>query len=114
MKTETFKGTVAQAYGQTLPTAIAFEGTYGAFENISEVREKNEYPTDDEIVSFVNARNKANARQKAMTAALDAAGVVKPTLENDKDFAIRNMVKILVAQGKSQSEAEQLAQTLLG
>ena len=114
MKTESFKGTIATAYNQTLSTPIAFEGTFEAFENIGEVREKNEYPSDEDVVNFVNARNKANARQKAMTAALDAAGIVKPTLENDADLRFKTMVKTLVAGGKSQAEAEALTKQMLG
>ncbi|MGV1006918.1 MAG: hypothetical protein ACOYEV_19630 [Candidatus Nanopelagicales bacterium] len=114
MKSETYKGTISQAYGQTLSKSIEFNGSYDAFENIEEVKAKNEFPSDDEIVSFVNARNKANARQKSMTAALDAAGIQKPTLENDADLRLKTMVKTLVASGKSQEEAESLAKTLLG
>jgi hypothetical protein len=78
------------------------------------VNEKNEYPKDSEIVTFVNARRKASARQKAMQAAVDAAGIVKPTLENDAQLRLKNIAKSLVAGGKSEAEAREIASTITG
>jgi hypothetical protein len=114
MKREKFSGTIEQAYGKPLATAISYEAEYDLFENISEVRSANEYPSDSDVVKFLNAQKKANARQKATVAALDAAGIVKPTLENDSQFRLREMVKILVAAGKSEDEARTLASATLG
>jgi hypothetical protein len=113
MKTEKFSGTIENAYGQTLPNAVKFEGSYEAYENIDEIKAANDMPNNDEIVSFVNARRKANKRQQAMTAALDAAGIQKPTDENP-EVALKNMVKILKAQGKTDAQAEQIAKSVLG
>lgn len=78
MKSETFKGEVASAYGNQLPKAIQFSGAYQAFENAEEVKTANQWPNDSDIVDFVNTRTKNNERQKAMTAALEAAGITKP------------------------------------
>ena len=78
MKTEAFAGKMENAYGVTLDKPVSFSGNYEAFETITEVKEKNEFPSDDEIVAFVNNKRKANARAKASTAALDAAGITKP------------------------------------
>lgn len=113
MKTETFSGKVETAYGQTLSKAIPVSGTYEAFESIEEVRAKNEYPSDKDVLNFVNSRAKQNARAAATTAALEAAGIAKPTLESP-EFRLKEMVKVLVASGKSEAEAEQIAKTVLG
>ena len=114
MKTETFTGTIEQAYGKTLATPISYNAEYELFESAAELRSKNEWPSDSDIVKFKNAQVKANARQKATVAALDAAGIVKPTLENDDQLKLREMVKILVAAGKSDAEARTLASATLG
>ena len=114
MKTETFKGVMENAYGKQLPQAVKFEGTFDAFESIEEVRAKNEFPSDDEVVNFVNNRRKANARQKSMADALEAAGIEKPTLENDKDLQLKTLIKTLVASGKTETDATQVAKSLLG
>ena len=114
MKTEKFSGTIESAYGKPVSPAIKFEGEYSAFESVEEVRTKNEYPSDDEVVTFVNNKKKANARQKAMQAALDAAGYEKPTLETDPQLQLRTLYKVFIASGKSETEARALASSTLG
>lgn len=114
MKTEKFNGTIEQAYGKTLETPISYEAEYNLFESPAEMKSANEWPSDTDIVKFKNAQSKANARQKATVAALDAAGIIKPTLENDEQLRLREMSKILIAAGKSESEARALASATLG
>jgi len=113
MKNETYKGTIESAYGNILATALKFEGQFEAYETIDELKTANDMPSNDEIVKFVNDKRKANARQKSMQAALDAAGIAKPTLENP-EVQFKSMVKILVANGKSETEAKAIASAALG
>jgi len=89
---ETFSGVVENAYGEKLSTPVKFAGSFDAFKNVAGVREKNEYPSDDEIVSFVNNKRKANARQKSMTEALEAAGISKPD-PNDPKVVLARMIR---------------------
>lgn len=113
MKTEKFSGTMESAYGQPLQKPIKFDGAFEAFDSLDEVKTANEYPSNDELVTFVNNKRKANARQKAMNAALTAAGIEKPTLEDPK-VQYQQMVKVLLAAGKSEDDARQAANALLG
>lgn len=113
MKSERFSGTIESAYGKPVTPAIKFDGTFDAYESVEEIRSKNDYPSDDEIVAFKNNQRKANARQKAMQAALDAAGYEKPTLENDRALQVRTLVKVFLAAGKSEAEATALAESTL-
>lgn len=127
MFNEKFKGTIESAYGQTLQTPLKFEGSFDAFgvekptsdadhaAAIEEIKAKNEFPKDEDIVNFVNNKRKANARQKSMQAAMDAAGIVKPTLETDEQLQLRTIYKALVASGKYTDEkAKEIASTTLG
>lgn len=114
MKTETFSGTIESAYGKPVSPALKFDGKYEAFESVEEVRSKNEFPSDDEVVNFVNNKRKANARQKSMQSALDAAGYEKPTLENDDQLQLRTLYKVFIAAGKGEQEAKDLASSTLG
>lgn len=114
MKAEKFDGTMESAYGKKLETAIAFAGEFTAYESIDEVRAANDLLNDKEIVKTRNTERKAAARQKAMTAALDAAGIEKPTLENDAQLRLRSMHKVLIASGKSDAEARTIAAQLVG
>jgi hypothetical protein len=77
------------------------------------VRTANDWPSNDEIVNQVNANRKANERQKLMKAALDAAGIQKPTLEDPAE-QYKQMVKILVLSGKDNATAEKIARASLG
>lgn len=114
MTTETFKGTIENAYGQPLDKAIAFSGDFEKLEKGDEIPAK-ENPDAEEILNYVNSKRKANARQKAMQTVLDAAGIEKPTLENNVDLQVRTMVKSLVASGKySEEQATTFARTALG
>lgn len=112
MKVETFSGTIENAYGSKLPKDVKFNGSFDSYETIDEIRAANDLPSNDDIISFVNSKRKANARQKAMTAALDAAGIAKPTLENPAE-QYKQMVKILVTAGKSEAEAAKIAAATL-
>jgi hypothetical protein len=113
MKTETFDGKMESAYGRALPSAIPFEGSFEAYETYEEITAANDLPSHDDILSFVNTKRKSNARQKAMTAALDAAGINKPTLD-DPQVQLRTMIKVLVASGRNEAEATTLAENTLG
>ena len=115
MNTETFKGTIENAYGQALPTAVKYEGKFEAYSSFDELKAANDLPSNDEILAFINTKRKNNARQAAMNAALTAAGIVKPTLENDSDLQVKTMVKAMVASGKyNEEQATALAKQALG
>lgn len=114
MRTESFKGTIESAYGKALQTPIKFEGEYEAYTAFSELVSAGDVLSEGEQVSTRNAQRKANARQQAMNAALQAAGIEKPTLETDRSLQFRNIVKSLVASGLSQDVAEQRAESVLG
>lgn len=105
MKTTKFSGVIENAYGKKLDAPITFDAEFDAFETKAEVEKANELLKDEEVVDFRNAQRKANARQKAMQAALDAAGIVKPTLENDEQLRLRKMYDIFVANGSTPEEA---------
>ena len=113
MKTEKLSGDISTAYGQALSTPVKYEGSVSLYETPDEVRAANDWPSNDEIVNFVNRNRSANERQKLMKAALDAAGYKKPTLE-DPAVQFATIVKALVASGKTQEQAEQIARASLG
>lgn len=114
MKTVKFEAEAATAWGQPVNPPIKYSGEFQAYETRAEVEAANDLLKDEEIVSFRNSQRKAAARQSAMQAALEAAGYKKPTLETDASLRFRNMVKTLVAAGRSEAEATQVTESLLG
>jgi hypothetical protein len=118
MKTETFKGVIESAYGKQLSdlgkSPLSFSGSYEAYESITEVRNSRDFPSDEEIVNFVNNKLKAAARQKEMNRVLTNEGIEKPTLETDPQMQLRQIHRALVAAGRSDNEARQIAEATLG
>lgn len=109
MERKTDKSVIETAYGKKLDTPIPYSFSWDECKDEAEVRAEKLYPNGETITKFVNATAKANARQKALTAALEAAGIEKPTLENDAQLRLRKMYDILVANGDSHEVARQAA-----
>jgi hypothetical protein len=72
MKTETFSGTIENAYGNKLPESVPFSGSFDSYENPAEVKSAGDWPSESDIVEMVNAKRKATERAKATQKALDA------------------------------------------
>lgn len=112
---KTFKSTAYTAYKKKLEKPLQYGGDFKAYETIEEVRAANDYPNDRDIVRLKNAQQKAKALAAAKTAALDAIGIVKPTLENDDQLKLREFVKVLMSSKKyTMDAARALAATTLG
>jgi hypothetical protein len=115
VENKTGKSTANTAYGEKLAKAITYDYKWTAYQSIDEVRAANDLLTDDEIVKVRNTERLSNARQKALQAALDAAGIVKPTIENDEQLRLREMFKVLMASKKyTEDAARELASNTLG
>jgi len=120
MRTEKFDGTISSAFGRPVSPTLKFAGKYEAFgpdknvktyltadwdEALEEIKSANKFPSNEEIVNFVNNRELANARQKQMSITLSEAGIEKPTQE-DPQFRFETMVKLIMLNDKKVSEAE--------
>jgi hypothetical protein len=111
-QTTTFKGTIENAYGNPLPKPINYNGEFEELQKGDALPEK-EAPDAEELLAYVNNKRKANARQKAMQSALDAAGITKPTLDQP-EVQFKQMVKILTTAGRTEEQARQMANANLG
>jgi hypothetical protein len=109
MKTEKVEGEMNTAYTKPLPSPIPFSGEFQAFENINEVRNAGEFPSEKQIVGFINNLRKQKAISAARTAALEAAGIMAPDLKTDVLLQLRQVYKVYIAKGKSHDEARALA-----
>lgn len=103
---------IETAYGQTLAEPLTFSYEYEELGK-SDAIPADEHPDADDLRSFVNQKRNAAARSKAQNEALTNAGISKPTLE-DPTVRLATMVKVLVAAGNSQEQAEQIAKGALG
>jgi hypothetical protein len=106
MKQKTMKAVAKNAYGKQLATPIPYEFSWSTYENSTEMKQANDGMSDDEQVKQRNKDRKAKARQAAWTAALDAAGIKAPTLENDDQFRLREFLKVLLSSPKYKGNEE--------
>jgi hypothetical protein len=112
MTTKTISGSIETAYGKTLDTPLAYSGEATQYDSVQEAKDAGVWPSEKEVLKSVNADAVQSATASARKAALDAAGIKPPTAE-DPDVAFKILVKTMLAQGKSQDVAEQLAKQML-
>jgi hypothetical protein len=118
MKTEKFSGSVSSAYGEPIALQdgskeVKFNGSFQAYETADEIRAANDWPSDSDVVSYVNAKRKASARAKATESALEAVGISKPDL-SDPTYRRKRMIADFVAMGVPQEIATQQVDAILG
>jgi hypothetical protein len=109
------------AYGKKLDAPISYDYKWTAYENGEALTAAKDELTLDEQVKVRNTERQNNARQKALQAALDAAGIVKPTAENDPQIGLRDMFKTLQtaklpdgSRRYTDAQAREVASTTLG
>lgn len=111
-KAVTKNAEVSKAYGTELPEAVKFSYSYDELAKGDTIPAK-EVPDEEDIRTLVNSKRNASARSKAQNEALRAAGIEAPTLE-DPNVQLKTMIKVLVAAGRSEADAEQVAKAALG
>lgn len=114
MKNVTSTASAENAFGNKID-AFDYNFDHVVYESREEIKAADLEPSSKEIIAFVNAREKANARAKAFAKELEARGIKKPELKDDVKLQIATIVKSLVASGKyDEATAEAQAKTLLG
>ena len=114
METKTFKATAESAYGNVLDKAVDYTYDVNMLQTIQEIPVEEALSASD-ILLVVNNKRKASARQAAMLVAFNAAGIKAPKVDASTEgilFAAKQTVKTLVATGKSEDEAKQMASAL--
>lgn len=98
VKTVTETATTNVAYGKTLPAPLTYSWTRRVFASWQQVLEHGAGFSEKELLAVRVAKDNANARSAAYQAALDDAGIVKPTAENDEQVALRDAYKTIIVQ----------------
>lgn len=110
MRTETFSGTIREYQGKPVNPPIPYSGKVELFVSPDEGKGSEEWPNDSGILKMVNQKLLAAAKASAyQTAAAD----LKAAYEASPEFKRANLVKALVAAGKSESEANALAESFM-
>jgi hypothetical protein len=109
------KGRIDNQWDKPIVPALTYSGMAKQFATIEEVKLAGAWPNEKSILKMVNAKEVAKKRAELIKAALDAAGIKAPTLEDDSE-AIKATAKVLMARKKAetQEEAEAMAREILG
>lgn len=90
MKTESFEGTVEAYQGKALDKPISFNGVVEVFENLTEAKGSEDWPSDNEVLKIINAKRVTAAKAaKYQTATKD----LKAAYEASDDFKIAQFRK---------------------
>ena len=112
MKTVTFEGTIESYQGKTLDSPIKYSGSCEQYENLTEAKDSEDWPGDSEILKFVNTKKLTAAKAKNYQ---DATKDLKAAWESSPEYQRESLVKnIMTAKDIVRSEAEALADTILG
>jgi len=111
---KTGKSFIEEAYGEKLAKPIPFDFEYSEYETVEEAKAAGDWLNEEKILGVVNAKRLAKSRQDKMVATRDAANIVKPTLENNEQFRLKEMVKgLLASKLYTEEEAWATAETAL-
>ena len=115
MENKTQTSEAKTAYGKPLDTPISYDYSWTIYQTDEELVAAKDELTLEEQRKTRNTERQNNARQKALTAALDAAGIVKPTLENDDQLRLREGFKVAMSSGRyTVEQAREVVATMLG
>jgi hypothetical protein len=115
VKTITERAVAKTAYGKALPQHIEYEFSWPVFESSEEfIATKDAAMTVDEQRKFRDTEAKAASRQSELSKALDKAGIIRPTTENDPSLRLRKMYSLFIDNGLSHADARVAASNALG
>lgn len=95
-KTVKGEGKVSTWNGVKLDKPIVFPFEYVELQHVSQIPD-DEKPKEKDILSLVNGKRYATARAAAQNEAVTAAGLEKPTLQ-DENVALQTMRRVFRAQ----------------
>lgn len=76
---------------------------------------ENEIPDEDELREFANAKRNASARSKKQQEVLEENGIETVSMSvKTPEGALANIVRSLIAQGRTREQAEAAAKAVLG
>jgi hypothetical protein len=114
MKTVTKETTAESAFGKKLATPLKYSFSWKEYESNPEFIEARAELSIDEQRKARNNMLKVKARAASLTAALDAAGIARPTLDNDEQLRLKNIYDSLIANKMSHEQARETAAKVLG
>ena len=104
-------GKLLPEYGPNVPPVLEVPYTFDSLA-LGDAIPEDEALSDEDILGVINARRNATARAAAVNKVL-AQYDIKPPALSDFEKAVNGIVKSLVLMGTSETDARQMAETML-
>ena|ERR1022692_3060994 len=101
-------GTVEEYQGKPVSPAITYSFTYSTHETLAEAKQSEDWPSDNEVLKWVNQTAERSAKASAYQ---KAVAELKAEYEKSPAFRQAQFVKSAIAMGFSADEADALAKS---
>ncbi len=102
-------GKVEEFQGQKLSPAIEYAFEFDVCNTVQDVRDTGKWPSDGDILDFVNTKAERSAKAKSYQ---DATKPLREAYLESPEYKRKQFITSAVAMGMSQEKAEQLADAL--
>jgi hypothetical protein len=102
-------GKVEEYQGEKLNPAIDYDYEFSKYDTLVEAKASEDWPSDNEVLKWVNQTAERTAKASAYQ---KAVADKKKEYEKSDAFTRKEMIKLLVLRGKSQAEAEKIADSM--
>lgn len=110
MKSFSDSGKVEEFQGKKLDKAIEYTFSTELFENIGELKQSEEWPSDSDILKMVNNKRKTAAKASAYQGATEA---LRNEYNNSDEKKWKDLVAAVIASGKDKAAAEAFAESVM-
>lgn len=108
MTSKTGNGTVEEYQGKPVSPVITYNFDYSVYDNLTEARASEDWPSDNEVLKWVNQTAERSAKASSYQ---KAVAELKKAYEASPEFRQAQFVKSAIAMGFSADEAEALAKS---
>jgi hypothetical protein len=102
-------GKVEEFQGQRLSPAIEYAFEWDSCGNVQDVRDSGKWPSDGDILDFVNTKAERSAKAKSYQ---DATKPLREAYLESPEYKRKTFIASAVSMGMSQAKAEELADSL--
>ena len=109
MRTSPFSGTVDTYQGQPVSPVIAYSGEAEQYENLTEAKQSEDWPGDNEILKWINTRSLTAAKAKKYQ---EVTKTLKENYEKSPAYLRKQFVDAALLAGMQPDAANALADSM--
>jgi len=87
---------VSEFMGKPVSPAIPYDFEYSVFDNLAEARQSEDWPSDSEVLKWVNQTAERSSKAKAYQ---EAVKTLRESYEKTREFKVANLAKSAITAG---------------